>query len=90
MEVRWSTLAADDLERIFERIAKDKSNCRTRDRKSHLRRLQGIEELSAPWPPRTHERAPRISLSSIHRCLPGQRGRRWNLSHLSRCTGLAL
>jgi plasmid stabilization system protein ParE len=23
MEVRWSTLAADDLERIFERIAKD-------------------------------------------------------------------
>jgi plasmid stabilization system protein ParE len=23
MEVRWSTLAADDLERIFERIARD-------------------------------------------------------------------
>jgi toxin ParE1/3/4 len=23
MEVRWSTLSADDLERIFERIAKD-------------------------------------------------------------------
>jgi plasmid stabilization system protein ParE len=23
MEVRWSTLAADDLERIFQRIAKD-------------------------------------------------------------------
>jgi plasmid stabilization system protein ParE len=23
MEVRWSTLAAEDLERIFQRIAKD-------------------------------------------------------------------
>jgi toxin ParE1/3/4 len=43
MEVRWSTLAADDLERIFHRIAKDNP---TAARKTVKTIYEGCKELS--------------------------------------------
>ncbi len=42
MEVRWSTLAADDLERIFQRIAKDNPDAA---RKTVKTIYDGCEEL---------------------------------------------
>src|SRR5580658_227916 len=90
MEVRWSTLAADDLERIFQRIAKDNPSAARETVKAIYDGSACAEELSTPRPPRAHERAALIGLFSMCRCLPGQGAHRGDFSHLSRRAGLAL
>jgi plasmid stabilization system protein ParE len=47
MDLRWSVLAAADLERICSRIEQD--NPEATRCEDHLQRLCAVEEFASPW-----------------------------------------
>jgi plasmid stabilization system protein ParE len=55
MEVRWSTLAVEDLERIFRRIEKDNPTAARETVKAIYDGCEALRGLSPAWPPRTNE-----------------------------------
>jgi plasmid stabilization system protein ParE len=76
MEVRWSTLAAEDLERIFRRIEKNNPTAARKTVKAIYDGCRALSRFPHSGPPWTHERTARAGLFPLHRRLPSQGARR--------------
>ena len=92
MVIRWSSLAADDLECICERIERDNPEAARRVAQTIFdgcARLSGFPNLGRASI-RVSGFRELVFPPALHRGLQGDATRRRNLAHLSRRTGLAL
>jgi toxin ParE1/3/4 len=92
MEVRWSTPAAEDLERIFRRIEKDNPTAAREVVKTIYDGCEALKDfLHRGRPGRMKGRRELVFfLLPYIAVLSGQGVRRRNLPHLPRSAGLAL